>query len=422
MKKLLAAIFVIALLFAAAVSAAEPNTASDANSQSDATISTTDNSSTTVNNPPQYITPTKLDGSFVAPPQLYYDPRMSESIPEDALPEIYRIEGWKIFYSAPYNNGVKIKRIKAERKAWISDQESATGERVMSDAKAIRNSDILVPLPYYPEGANEVSTSKVFMGNEEYIVNQVVSEAWYHAWKKSGGAKYYIILYNSRLVSVARVKAIGSAMVGGITIGPNPTANPVVGAGGGMGFGTAKTHIFKEPTFMVIAFSNKGEIPQRLLKKAEPPKELTLVKEEVKKEEARVEIREEIIFPMVEFELNKFKLITERQKKPIRAAAKKTAENWEKMKKEGLYVMIVGSCSPEGTANYNDVLGRKRAEEIYKLFSTILIDVYGLPDEEVKERVKFLSAGKNNYPEFEEITKQRNAAFFIAAKIKVRKE
>lgn len=418
MKKFIAAIFVVALLFAA-VASAEPNTAStasDAKSQSDATVSTTDNSSTTVNNPPQYLTPTKLDGSFVAPPQLYYDPRMSESIPEDALPEIYRIEGWKILYSAPYNNGVKVGRVKSERKSWISDQELSTGEKVDKYNMATKDNDLLIPLPYYPEGVSEVAISKVFMGNEEYIVNQAVCEAWYHAWRKSAGAKYYVVLYNSRLVSVAKVKAIGSAMIGGITVGPSPTSNPVVGAGGGMGFGTAKTHIFKEPYFMVIAFSNEGEIPTRLLKK-EPPKELAPVKEEVK----RVEIREEMVFPVVEFELNKFKLITEKQKKPIRLAAKEAAKNWDKMKKEGLYIMIIGSCSFEGTANYNDVLGRKRSEEVYKLFSVILADVYGIPDKEIKERVKFVSAGKNN-PEFRNITQQRNAAFFVAAKLKVRKE
>ena len=140
--------------------------------------------------------------------------------------------------------------------------------------------------------------------------------------------------------------------------------------------------------------------------------------EEVKK----IEIREEEVYPMVEFKFDKFKLVSDEQKKPIRAAAKKTAENWDKKKKENMQIFIVGSCSSEGTAKYNDVLGRKRSQEVYNLFASILIDAYGIPEIEVKERIKFVSAGKNNHPEFEDITKQRNAAFFIAAKMKVRKE
>ncbi len=87
-----------------------------------------------------------------------------------------------------------------------------------------------------------------------------------------------------------------------------------------------------------------------------------------------------------------------------------------------MQIFVVGSCSPEGTKKYNDVLGRRRAEETFGLFSTILEDVYGIPKDEIIKRVKFVSAGKNNYPEFAEITKQRNAAFFIAAKLKTKKE
>ncbi len=420
MKNILAAVSVVMALLATNLASADQATESNSDAQSNATINATDNSQSIVNNPPQYITPTKLDGSFVAPPQLYYDPRLSDSIPQDAIPPIYQLEGWKIFYSAPYNNndGVKLERIKSERKRWISNQESTTGEKVDSNARATKNGDTLVILPYYPDGAKEVAIAKVFLTKETYIINQAFSEAWYHAWEKSK-AKYYIILYNTRLVSEANVNALGSAMVGGITIGPERNSSPVVGAGGGMGFGTAKAHVFKEPAFMVIAFSNAGEIPPRLLKKDEVLKEEPVaqeVTEEPVKQEETKKPEPEVIFPVVEFDRSKFKLVTERQKKPIRAAAKKAAENWDKMQKDNMYILIVGSCSPEGTVDYNDVLGRKRAQEVYNLFTTILVDVYGIPAEEVKERVKFVSAGENN-PEFNDITKQRNAAFFIAAKI-----
>ncbi|TAN57786.1 hypothetical protein EPN15_02975 [Patescibacteria group bacterium] len=422
MNKLLAITLALAaILFVAGPAMAEIDSESDSTAEANVAINTTtiDNS----RNLPQIMTPTKLDGSFVTTPALYYDPKIGDSFSEDALPQAYRIEGWKIFYSAPYDSGVKVRRIKTERKSWIKDQESLTGERVNSDSEALGDNEELIALPYYPENAREVAISKVFLDKENYIINQAVSEAWYHAWEKSIGAKYYIILYNSRLVSQASVRALGSAVVTGSSVDPQSVNNSSVNAlsaGGGVGFGSARAHVYKEPAFMVIAFSDKGNAPRKLSKKPEPPKELTVnVKPE--KEEAKIEIKEEEIFPMVEFEFDKFKIMTEEQKKPIRMAAKKTAENWDKMKKENMQIFIVGSCSPEGTVKYNDVLGRKRSQEVYNLFASILIDAYGIPENEVKERIKFVSAGKNN-PEFDEIVKQRNAAFFIAAKLKTKKE
>ena len=409
-----------AIFFTAGPVMAETDSASDSNSEANATIntSTIDNS----RNLPQIITPTKQDGSFITTPQLYYEPRLGDSIPEDALPEIYRIEGWKIFYSAPYDSGVRVRRIKAERKSRIRDQESVTGERVNSNAEALGDNEELIALPYYPENAREVAISKVFLDKEKYIINQAVSEAWYHAWEKSIGAKYYVILYNSRLVSQASVRALGSALVTGSSVDPQSVNNSSVNAlsaGGGVGFGTARAHVYKEPAFMVIAFSDKGNAPRKLSKKPEPPKELTVnVKQE---KEVKIEIKEETVYPTVEFKFDKFKIITDEQRKPIRMAAKKTAENWEKMKRENMQIFIVGSCSPEGTVKYNDVLGRKRSQEVYNLFVSILEDAHGIPSAEIKERIKFVSAGKNN-PEFEQITRQRNAAFFIAAKLKTKKE
>ena len=445
-KSLVIILALTAMFFAAGPAMAE--SASDSNSEANATIntSTIDNS----RNLPQILTPTKLDGSFVTTPALYYDPKIGDSFSEDALPKAYRIEGWKIFFSEPYNSGVKVRRVKAERKSWINDQESVTGERVNSDAEALGDNEDLVALPYYPENAREVAIVKVFLDKEKYIINQAISEAWYHAWDKSIGAKYYLILYNSRLVSQASVRALGSAVVTGSSVDPqsvNDASVNALSAGGGVGFGSARAHVYKEPAFMVIAFSNKGEIPARFLRKVElptseskeeSPKEITKphdwVKREDKKEiiipekkeepikqEEAKEVEKEAIFPAVGFEFDKFELTDEEQRKSIKMAAKKTAENWDKMKKDGLFIMIVGSCSPEGTIKYNDVLGRKRAQEVYNLFVSILENAHGIPSAEIKERIKFVSAGKNN-PEFEEITKQRNAAFFIAAKLKTRKE
>ena len=419
MNKITAMILALAaMLFVAGPAMAEIDSESDSTAEANAAINTTtiDNS----RNLPQILTPTKLDGSFVTTPQLYYDPRLGDSILEDALPEIYRIEGWKIFYSAPYDSGVKVRRVKTERKSRIRDQESVTGERVNSDAEALGDNEELVALPYYPENAREVAISKVFLDKEKYIINQAVSEAWYHAWEKSIGAKYYVILYNSRLVSQASVRALGSAVVTGSSVDPQSVNNSSVNAlsaGGGVGFGSARAHVYKEPAFMVIAFSNKGEAPRKLSKKPEPPKDLNVKQEK----EAKIEIKEETVYPMVKFEFDKFKLVIEEQKKPIRMAAKKTAENWDKMKKENMQIFIVGSCSPEGTVKYNDVLGRKRSQEVYNLFVSILEDAHGIPSAEIKERIKFVSAGKNN-PEFNDITKERNAAFFIAAKLKTKKE
>ena len=419
MNKITAMILALAaMLFVAGPAMAEIDSESDSTAEANAAINTTtiDNS----RNLPQILTPTKLDGSFVTTPQLYYDPRLGDSILEDALPEIYRIEGWKIFYSAPYDSGVKVRRVKTERKSRIRDQESVTGERVNSDAEALGDNEELVALPYYPENAREVAISKVFLDKEKYIINQAVSEAWYHAWEKSIGAKYYVILYNSRLVSQASVRALGSAVVTGSSVDPQSVNNSSVNAlsaGGGVGFGSARAHVYKEPAFMVIAFSNKGEAPRKLSKKPEPPKDLNVKQEK----EAKIEIKEETVYPMVEFKFDKFKIITDEQRKPIRMAAKKTAENWEKMKRENMQIFIVGSCSPEGTVKYNDVLGRKRSQEVYNLFVSILEDAHGIPSAEIKERIKFVSAGKNN-PEFEQITRQRNAAFFIAAKLKTKKE
>jgi len=364
MNKITAMILALAaMLFVAGPAMAEIDSESDSTAEANAAINTTtiDNS----RNLPQILTPTKLDGSFVTTPQLYYDPRLGDSILEDALPEIYRIEGWKIFYSAPYDSGVKVRRVKTERKSRIRDQESVTGERVNSDAEALGDNEELVALPYYPENAREVAISKVFLDKEKYIINQAVSEAWYHAWEKSIGAKYYVILYNSRLVSQASVRALGSAVVTGSSVDPQSVNNSSVNAlsaGGGVGFGSARAHVYKEPAFMVIAFSNKGEAPRKLSKKPEPPKDLNVKQEK----EAKIEIKEETVYPMVKFEFDKFKLVIEEQKKPIRMAAKKTAENWDKMKKENMQIFIVGSCSPEGTVKYNDVLGRKRSQEVYK--------------------------------------------------------
>ena len=267
MKKFLAAFLALIILLAADAASADTDSKSDSNSEASSVINTTsiDNSRSL----PQILTPTKLDGSFITVPQLYYDPKLGDSIPEDALVEIYRIEGWKIFYSAPYDSGVKVRRIKAERKSWIRDQESITGERVNSDSEALGDNEELVALPYYPENAREVAISKVFLDKEKYIINQAVSEAWYHAWEKSNGAKYYVILYNSRLVSQASVRALGSAVVTGSSVDPqsiNNTSVNALSAGGGVGIGSARAHVFKEPAFMVIAFSDKGDLPRRLSK------------------------------------------------------------------------------------------------------------------------------------------------------------
>lgn len=423
MKKLLAAFLALIILLAAGQAVAETDSASDSTSESNATINLDASEIDNSRSLPQILTPTKLDGSFVTAPSLYYDPKLGDS--EEFLPQAYRIEGWKIFYSAPYDSGVRVRRIKAERKSWIRDQESVTGERVNSDSEALGDNEELVALPYYPESAREVAISKVFLDKEKYIINQGISEAWYHAWQKSEGAKYYVVLYNSRLVSEAKVRAFGSAMVTGSSVDPqsmNNTSVNALSAGGGVGIGSARAHVYKEPAFMVIAFSDKGDKPSRFSKKPEAPKDLTVTVKPEKEELKKIEIREEEVYPMVEFEFDKFKLVTEAQKKPIRAAAKKTAENWDKMKKENMQIFIVGSCSPEGTAKYNDVLGRKRSQEVYNLFASILVEAYGIPEIEVKERIKFVSAGKNNHPEFEDITKQRNAAFFIAAKMKVKKD
>ncbi len=94
MNKFLAIMLALAaMFFAAGPAMAEIDSESDSTAEANAAINTTtiDNS----RNLPQIMTPTKLDGSFVTTPPLYYDPKLGDS--EEFLPQAYRIEGWKIF-------------------------------------------------------------------------------------------------------------------------------------------------------------------------------------------------------------------------------------------------------------------------------------------------------------------------------------
>jgi outer membrane protein OmpA-like peptidoglycan-associated protein len=210
------------------------------------------------------LTPTKQDGSFVAAPQPIYG---AVKPGDDLIPDFYKKMGWSALVGKPFDK-IKVRRIKNEKKWLLGQEETDTDEPVIE--KTENDEDVIINFGYWPKNAEETNSAKVAMEKERNIFTQSLSEALYHAWNAKK-AKNVLILYNTKYISQAEVAALGTAFVTGAPIGPKSEAasNPVAGMAGGSGFGTAKSYVYKEPIFWVIAFNKYDAEPLYL----PPPKE-----------------------------------------------------------------------------------------------------------------------------------------------------
>jgi outer membrane protein OmpA-like peptidoglycan-associated protein len=374
------------------------------------------------------LMPTKQDGSFVAAPQPIYWAERSK----DILPRLYKDMGWAIWHGAPFNK-IKVRRIKKESKDWLSQEKTDTGEPVIEKAQS--DDDEIIGLDYWPKNAIETNSARVAMEKESNILTQALSEALYHAWKPKK-AKNVLILYNTKYVSQAEVAAIGTAAVAGAVL--NSKTDLVGGAASGTGYGTAKSSIYKEPIFWVIAFDQYDAEPlyipkEEVVSQPLPPSSATQKVEIVvsaapsvlpavskKTEEEAVEKKDEEkveLSPIADigFDFDKADIKSAEMEK-IKEEAERISEDWQNIIVNSLEVRIIGGASEEGTNQYNLTLGEKRAKNCAIAFTKMLINDFHLPAEQVQLVVKYASAGEHE-KEYEGLKKNRRVYFLLAKRI-----
>jgi outer membrane protein OmpA-like peptidoglycan-associated protein len=422
MKKKIAVIFLF-LIFALAIEAGA-ETSSDSASQADAnaTINYSPRTNSTINESPNLLMPIKQDGSLVTAPQTFLK---TTEINDDILPEFYKKMGWAILKGAPFNK-TKIKRVKNERKGWLSETVTDTGEDAIE--KAQNDEDVIVGLDYWPKDAEETNSARVAMEKEKNILTQSLSEALYWAWYPKK-AKNVLILYNTKYVSQADVFALGTAFVTGAAIGPKSDANnPVAGIAGGSGWGNAKSSVYKEPIFWVIAFSKQGDgpLPELLPKKAEKiafspqssppiqpitinitsPSPLTVGKEtrpEEKASELEKNPKIEVIkLPAIYFDTDTSKVADTLKESNVSGqfanlqiiadwVVKFFKDNPESKEK----IWLIGSADERYTNDHNLKLGLARAMSVGEEIKA-LAEIAGISSQTIKDRLIPASVGEEH--------------------------
>lgn len=403
MKKIFLLVLIVMICFSVYAGAESSDSNSDANADANAVLNYNPqyNTNSKSYESPTLLNPMRQDGSNIFPSHpVYKDDKEDES-----LPDLYKIQGWKILRGPPFNQGIPWLRIKNERKSWLSQEVSLTG--FPASEKISGEDDFVFSLDYYPvgQGIMEVGHSEVF-SKEKTIITQALSEALYHIVDKTK-CKYVVILYNSQIVSKGNVKALGSAFVTGVPLGPSDKMNnAVLGLAGGTGIGTAEAYIYRKPLFMVIGFNKISNQPYRSFN-ASADKSVLMEKPK------------EDIYPLtnigdVNFDYNSSD-IKEDQKKVIDFAASEVSKYWQKVKENNMVILVLGWTSEEGSEQYNNNLGQERARKTALLFAREL-KIKGISPEEVIDYIRFASAGEYK-PEFNELSKNRKSNFYLAKKI-----
>jgi outer membrane protein OmpA-like peptidoglycan-associated protein len=413
MKNKIAVIFLF-LIFALAIAiqAGAERTSTDSQSASESDANAVINykpGGSTINESPGLLTPTKQDGSFVAAPQPIYG---NVAPGDDILPDFYKKMGWAILRGAPFDK-TKVKRIKSERKGWLSQTVTDTGEEVLEKTKD--DEDVIVSLDSWPKNAEETGSAKVAMEKEQNVFSQALSEARYQAWEPKN-AKYIITLYNTKYVSQADVAALGTAFVTGAPIGPKSDAssNPVAGMAGGSGIGTAKSYVYKEPIFWVIAFNSRGDGPLYELPKkvaappaSAPPQTPPVVEKAVPAPETKAPEPEKpkievVKLPGIYFDTNEAKVKDVLRESNISGqfenlqviadwVVKFFKDNPESKEK----IWLIGSADERYTNDHNLQLGFARAKAVGEEIKA-LAEIAGISSKTIKERLIPASVGEEH--------------------------
>ncbi len=337
----------------------------------------------------------RLDPAIVngLQPVLDSSIRGDESLPSDLKDQRYMI----LKGTSENRFGIPLHKIQDGRKKSLDHDTIAYKHVPVVDTLSNNPDDRIVPLEYWPWGAEIVSISKVTLEKFEFNIERAKNEALVRgleasksaksaSGKKHNGARFCALLHNLRHDTENGGYGIGGTIIAGNVLKSGD--NFLAGGGGGSGFGHFKSYIWPDPTYKVIFFDRYVSYDESERNRRSKINVNLIVARRIEK----------VRCPHVQFDHNS-SVVTNDQMVAIECMD-------EKISAESLgefdYWALVGGTSEEGTKDYNLPLSSDRAERVNIILARKALD-RGEPIEWVQYRIRHHAKGElfPNYKEKE---------------------